>query len=144
MERPKVVVDASVCAKWFIDEEHSHRARLLRDEFVKGHVGISVPSLLCYETLNALRFSRLFDPKELALAADSLAKYGFEVWEPRGEVFREAARLSLAYDITLYDASYAALSEHLRALFYTVDRKLLARLPKRARHITSFAELNKM
>jgi predicted nucleic acid-binding protein len=144
VERPKVVVDASVCAKWFIDEEHSDRARLLRDEFVKGHVGINVPSLLYYETLNALRFSRLFNPKELALAADSLAKYGFEVWEPRGELFREAARLSLAHDITVYDASYAALSEHLRALFYTVDRKLLARFPKRARHIRSFAEPDKV
>jgi predicted nucleic acid-binding protein len=143
VERPKVVVDASVCAKWFIDEEHSDRARLLRDEFVKGQVGISVPSLLYYETLNALRFSRLFDPKELALAADSLSKYGFEVWEPRGEVFREAARLSLAQDITVYDASYAALSEHLRAPFYTVDRKLLERFPKRARHIRTFKEFGR-
>jgi len=140
VERPKVVVDASVCAKWYLDEEYSDRARLLRDEFVKGQIAITVPSLLFYETLNALRYSRAFDEKELSVAADSLSKYGFEVWEPRGEVYREAARLSLAQEITVYDAAYVALSEHLRALFYTVDKKLLDRFPRRARHIRIFKE----
>jgi len=134
------VVDASVCAKWYLDEEYSDRARLLRDEFVKGQIAITVPSLLFYETLNALRYSRAFDEKELSVAADSLSKYGFEVWEPRGEVYREAARLSLAQEITVYDAAYVALSEHLRALFYTVDKKLLDRFPRRARHIRIFKE----
>lgn len=134
------MVDASVCAKWYLDEEYSDRARLLRDEFVKGQIAITVPSLLFYETLNALRYSRAFDEKELRVAADSLSKYGFEVWEPRGEVYREAARLSLAQDITVYDAAYVALSEHLRALFYTVDKKLLDRFPRRARHIRIFKE----
>jgi len=134
------VVDASVCAKWYLDEEYSDRARLLRDEFVKGQIAITVPSLLFYETLNALRYSRAFDEKELPVVADSLSKYGFEVWEPRGEVYREAARLSLAQDITVYDAAYVALSEHLRALFYTVDKKLLDRFPRRARHIRIFKE----
>ena len=113
---------------------------LLRDEFVKGQIAITVPSLLFYETLNALRYSRAFDEKELPVVADSLSKYGFEVWEPRGEVYREAARLSLAQDITVYDAAYVALSEHLRALFYTVDKKLLDRFPRRARHIRIFKE----
>lgn len=134
------MVDASVCAKWYLDEEYSDRARLLRDEFVKGQIAITVPSLLFYETLNALRYSRAFDEKELPVVADSLSKYGFEVWEPRGEVYREAARLSLAQDITVYDAAYVALSEHLRALFYTVDKKLLDRFPRRARHIRIFKE----
>ncbi len=144
MERPKVVIDASVCAKWYLDEEYSDRARALRDEFVRGQIAITVPSLLFYEALNALRYSRLFDQKELAVAADSLSKYGFEVWEPRGEVYREAARLSLAHDITVYDAAYVALSEQLPAPFYTVDRKLLDRFPKRARHIRVFRELGKV
>ena len=134
------MVDASVCAKWYLDEEYSDRARLLRDEFVKGQIAITVPSLLFYETLNALRYSRAFDEKELPVVADSLSKYGFEVWEPRGKVYREAARLSLAQDITVYDAAYVALSEHLRALFYTVDKKLLDRFPRRARHIRIFKE----
>jgi predicted nucleic acid-binding protein len=144
VERPKVVVDASVCAKWYLEEDYSDRARILRDEFVKGQIAITVPSLLFYETLNALRYSRLFDQKELAVAADSLSKYGFEVWEPRGEVYRETGRISLSHDITVYDAAYVALSEHLQAAFYTVDKKLLERFPRRARHIKTFKELGSL
>ena len=91
-------------------------------------------------TFRMLRQISIFDEKELPVAADSLSKYGFEVWEPRGEVYREAARLSLAQEITVYDAAYVALAEHLRALFYTVDKKLLDRFPRRARHIRIFKE----
>jgi len=35
VEKPKVVVDASVSAKWYLEEDHSDKARLLRDEFVE-------------------------------------------------------------------------------------------------------------
>jgi predicted nucleic acid-binding protein len=34
VEKPKVVVDTSVSAKWYLQEDHSDKARLLRDEFV--------------------------------------------------------------------------------------------------------------
>ncbi len=115
----------------------------MRDAFVKGKIGITVPSLLFYETLNALRYSRIYDQSDLTMAADSLSKYGFDVWEPRGQVYRDMARLSLKHDITLYDAAYVSLSEHLRAPFYTTDEKLLDRFPSRARHIKAFKEAGK-
>src|SRR6266699_2685814 len=92
-------MDAAVCAKWFLDEEYSENARRLRDSFVKGRLGIAVPSLLFYETLNALRYSKLYDERELGLAAESLSKYGFDVWSPKGEVYTETAHLSLGHDI---------------------------------------------
>ncbi len=138
VERQKAVVDASVCAKWFLDEEHSENARHLRDSFVKGRLGISVPSLLFYETLNALRYSKLYDERELGLAAESLSKYGFDVWSPKGEVYSETAHLSLGHDISVYDASYIAMSILLHAPFYTVDRELLEKFPRIARHVKSF------
>jgi predicted nucleic acid-binding protein len=138
MERQKAVVDASVCAKWFLDEDYSENARLLRDSFVKGRLDISVPSLLFYETLNALRYSRLYDEKELGLAAESLSKYGFDVWGPKGEVYNETAHLSIGHDVSVYDASYISLSILLHAPFYTADRELLEKFPRVARHIKSF------
>ncbi len=55
MEKQKVVADASVVAKWFLNEEFSEEATLLRDSFVKDELTISVPSLLNYEILNVLR-----------------------------------------------------------------------------------------
>ncbi len=138
MERQKAVVDASVCAKWFLDEEYSESARLLRDSFVTGRVGISVPSLLFYETLSALRYSGLYDERELGLAAESLSKYGFDVWSPRGEVYKETAHVSIGHDVSVHDASYVALSMHLRAPFYTVNRELQEEFPRVARHVKSF------
>ena len=138
MERQKAVVDASVCAKWFLDEEYSENARRLRDSFVKGRLGISVPSLLFYETLNVLRYSKLYDEKELGLAAESLSKYGFDVWSPKGAVYIETAHISLGHDISVYDASYIAMSILLHAAFYTVDRELLEKFPRIARHVKSF------
>ncbi len=138
VERQKAVVDASVCAKWFLDEEYSENARRLRDSFVKGRLGIAGPSRLFYETLNALRYSKLYDERELGLAAESLSKYGFDVWSPKGEVYTETAHLSLGHDISIYDASYIAMSILLHAPFYTVDRELLEKFPRIARHVKSF------
>ena len=138
MEREKAVVDASVCAKWFLDEEYSDSARALRDSFVRGRLSISVPSLVFYETLNALRYTRLYTEKELGMAAESLSKYGFDVWEPRGEVYRETGHLSVGHDISVYDASYVSLSNLIHAPFYTVDGELLKKFPRLSRHIKSF------
>jgi len=78
LEKQKVVADASIVAKWFLEEEFSDNARQLRDSFVTGKIDISVPSLLFYDTLNTLWHSRLFTEKELALAAKALTKYGFD------------------------------------------------------------------
>ena len=60
MERREVVVDASVVVKWFIEEEFSREARLLRDAYADGLVDIVTPSLLPYEVLNALKYSGAF------------------------------------------------------------------------------------
>src|SRR5438445_12795642 len=98
VERQKAVVDASVCAKWFLEEEYSANARRLRDSFVKGRLGIAVPSLLFYETLNALRYSKLYDDRELGLAAESLSKYGFDVWTPTAAVYSETPHLGQRHD----------------------------------------------
>ena len=138
MERQKVVVDASVMAKWFLDEEFSDNARLLRDSFVTGKLTISVPSLLFYEVLNALRYSGVYNAAQLALAARSLSKYGFEVWEPKGKLYEQTGKLSLEHEISIYDASYIALATSLEATVYTADTDLTQKIPKVAQHIKAF------
>lgn len=139
MEKQKVVVDASVAAKWYLEEEFSDKARQLRDSFVVGSLSISVPSLLFYETLNTLRYSRVYNTSELESAATSLSKYGFDIWEPEGELYRETARSSLKYDLSVYDGSYVGLSTHLRIPVFTADDGMIEKYP-RARHIKSFKE----
>ena len=140
LEKQTVVIDASVAAKWYLEEEHSDHARRLRDSFVLGTVTISVPALLLYETLNALKYSGVYDEKELEAAASSLSKYGFEVFQPTGELYRETAHDSVRHDISVYDASYIALSTHLKVPLFTVDREILDKFPRKARHISAFKE----
>ena len=48
----KIVLDASVVAKWFIEEEDTEKAIEIRDKFVRGEIKILVPSLLIYEIGN--------------------------------------------------------------------------------------------
>lgn len=75
---------------------------------------------------------------ELAAVARALSEYGFDMWAPAGKLHEETARLSLKYDITVYDASYAALAVHLDAPLYTADMELVRK--GLARHIDSFKE----
>jgi len=138
LENQKIVADASVVAKWFLDEDFSEKARLLRDSFITGKLIISVPCLLFYETLNVLKYARLYSSEELADAANSLSKYGFDVWEPRGRISEETAKTSLKCDISIYDAAYVALASHLHAALYTADQELVQKVPKHARHIRYF------
>ena len=123
-----------------MEEEYSDKARQLRDSFVLGSLAISVPALLYYETLNALKYSGVYDEKELESAASSLSKYGFEVWEPAGELYKETARSSMRHNVSVYDASYIALSTHLRVPLFTADEGILDKFPGKARHIRTFKE----
>lgn len=125
-------------AKWFLDEEFSDNARLLRDSFVTGKSIIWVPSLLFYEVLNAMRYSGVYNPDQLALAARSLSKYGFEIWEPKGNLYEQTGKLSLQHEISVYDASYIALASSLKTTLYTADTHLTQKFPKIAQHIKSF------
>ncbi len=68
MER--IVADASVIVKWFVDEVHSEKARELRDEYINGSVEILAPELMPYEVLNALKYTGLFNLNELVMVAN--------------------------------------------------------------------------
>jgi predicted nucleic acid-binding protein len=103
-------------------------------------VAISVPTLLLYETLNALKYSGVYDEKELEAAASSLSRYGFEVFQPTGELYRQTTHDSAKHDISVYDASYIALATRLKVPLFTADREILDKFPGKARHIRAFRE----
>lgn len=137
MEKPKVVADASIIVKWFLEEEFSENARLLRDYFLTEKLTISVPSLVFYEALNALRYSGVYKEDELALVGRALTKYGFDVWEPKGKLIEKTASLSIKKDISVYDAAYLALAQQLGSTFYTADQELIQSFPENTQHIST-------
>ncbi|MEM4853129.1 MAG: type II toxin-antitoxin system VapC family toxin [Thermofilum sp.] len=66
------VVDASVVVKWFVEEEHSRESKLLRDAYAAGLVDLSVPAILPFEVVNALKYSGAFSEEELKEVAKIL------------------------------------------------------------------------
>jgi predicted nucleic acid-binding protein len=122
-----IVVDASIIAKWFLEEPLTEAALKLMEAYVAGRVRIAAPNLMPYEVLNALRFSERFTEDQLAEAAKALESYGFMLYGLAGEVGALTARLAKRLDLTVYDASYVALARILGTTVYTADRELIAK-----------------
>ncbi|GAB4310153.1 MAG: type II toxin-antitoxin system VapC family toxin [Promethearchaeota archaeon] len=135
------VVDASVVVKWFIREERSDAAVEVRDKFVEGRIHLAAPSLLYFEVLNALKYSRLFDTKDLELAAEALENYGIEKVEMRRDAGREMVRAAVDYDLTIYDASYVGLALHLGVPFITADEGIKKKLADRLGNVRTLREI---
>ncbi len=119
------VVDASIVVKWFIEEEYTKQALKLRDEFANRNLLLIVPSLLNFEVLNALRYSGLFNKKELKELAVAIGKYGFELHNLIGNYGELTAEIANALDLSVYDASYIALAELFNIVLYSADNKII-------------------
>jgi len=138
LEKEKVVVDASIIVKWFLEEEFSNKALQLRNDYIRGIIAIAVPSLLEYEVLNALKYSGVYSVEELKEIGIALNKYGFEVYELEGKLKELAIEIALKNNITIYDASYIALAKHLNTILYTADKELIQKFPNTAIHIKQY------
>ena len=140
MERGKIVVDASVVVKWFVEEKYSKEALMIRDSFIEGLVDIVVPSLLYFEVLNALKYSGAFGEDELKKVARILEDYQFTLYELEGAYAEKAVEIAMRKGITIYDASYVALALIEGVDLYTADEKLLTKTQdlKITKHLKNF------
>ena len=133
--RKIVIPDASVVAKWYLVEELREQALQLRNDYIDGKIAVVVPSILFFEVLNAVRFSRRdITEEQLVGIGRSLALYGFEVHDLRDEEYLvEVASISLGRELPVYDSSYVALAKVLGGVMYTADENLLERLDEEER-----------
>jgi len=140
LEKSKViVVDASVIVKWFLDEPYSSKALRIRDDYVRRIVRIAVPSILEYEVLNALKYSGVYSIDELEEIGVSLNKYGFDTYNLKGELKIKAIKIAVENNITIYDASYIALTQKLKTKLYTADKELIEKFPDNVIHIKYYS-----
>jgi len=124
----KLVVDASVVAKWIIPgEPWEEEANNLKGAIVSGRVKAYAPTLLTYELASVLLKAvkrgvlKAADGIEALKAVGSLGiDLAPVLWEEVAEVFEEASSTSL----TIYDAAYLWLSKKLDAALVTADGKL--------------------
>ena len=123
----RIVVDASVVLKWYLDdEEHCTQACLLRDDISAGALDVVVPSLLLYEVANALNVAvnraRLLvtDPQTIM---NNLITFGLPPVEGEALVV-QALSLAQSHGRSVYDAAYLALAQALSIPLYTGDKRL--------------------
>jgi len=128
MERKEVIVDASVVVKWFVEEEYSREARLVRDAYANRLIDIAAPSLLPYEVLNALKYSGAFGEEELKEVAKTLEDFQLTLYNLEGKLAEKSVELAMRKGITIYDASYVALAQILNTELYTADEKLIRKV----------------
>jgi predicted nucleic acid-binding protein len=126
----KAVVDASVVAKWFINEPDSHQALILHDQHISGKIELHAPSLMVYEVLNALLYSKVFSSIELEQLAKALLNYRVVLHSLNENLAKNMTQLAHSTNTTIYDAAYVALAEEIGCKFYTADVKLIQKIKK--------------
>lgn len=123
MERQKKVVDASVISKWFLIEEKRDEAIKLREDHIKKKVIIIVPELIFLEILNTLK-NKGGNNNYLKESNELLWNVSLFVIPLDKFILTKAIEISLEYNLTVYDAIYAALSQIYGCQLITEDEKL--------------------
>lgn len=122
----RLIVDASVAVKWFVEEVGFESAWLLADA---GFERIA-PEFLIAETANVLqRKSRTGElTGEQATTALATLPFFFDRLVPSVELVKEAFNLSRLLDHSVYDCMYLALAlQDVGAQLVTSDEKFIGK-----------------
>ena len=118
------VLDASVILKWFIEEEGSKKAVLLKDAHARGKITITVPDLLILEASNVLRHNPAFSQSKTIECIKYLYDLKLDIVTPVLDITIATIQLAYKRNITFYDAIYIALAQELEFQYVTADKKL--------------------
>lgn len=122
-----VVLDASVVAKWFFEEEQTKIAINLLEQHKTEKLKINEPMLLFFEigniSINKLRENSNSQTDYNQNLSD-LIKTQINFIEPNETTLQLTFKLAQKYKITFYDATYVALAQTLDCQFITADKKL--------------------
>lgn len=121
------VLDASVALKWqFGDEESTHAAMALMEDYIEGRVELISPTLFPYEIVSgihvAINRKRIVE-QDGYRAIGYLRSLGIEL-RSFDDLVEPTFRLARKYNLSPYDCAYLALADKEGCDFYTGDRKL--------------------
>jgi predicted nucleic acid-binding protein len=123
----KVVVDSSIVIKWFVVEPFSAESHRILNSYQTGALALLAPDLLYAEVGNIVWKKHKFQGLALADAQrinDEFRLLSFSLTSTR-DLLKEAYRLAVTYQRTVYDALYIALSVDKQCPFVTADEKLV-------------------
>lgn len=143
----RIVVDASVAAKWLLppgNEPFSEKALQLLERYVNTEIQILVPDLFWVEMGNLLWNAARTGRCTRDYAKDTLGKVTAQKFPtvPSIVVLDSAFEIACDSGRTVYDCLYVALAEAFEAEFVTADEKLVNALAARY-SVTSLGELYK-
>jgi predicted nucleic acid-binding protein len=123
----RLVVDASVGIKLFVDEEYSDKVHSLFEQLAADPpANLYVPDLFYIECTNILlKYTRRFGRSVEDSRADlvDLSRLSLRV-VPTAKLMEDALLLAAEQNITAYDACYAALASRLALPLVTADKPL--------------------
>ena len=126
---PHYLLDSSVIAKWFVQEEDSDKALAIRDLFIQKKHRLSSISLLRYELGNVLwkhPAKKIESVREDFESLSDMAIPTHDIDDPM--VLTRVFETARSLNITFYDASYLTATEESNAVLVTADKKLFGRL----------------
>jgi predicted nucleic acid-binding protein len=118
-----LIVDASVAAKWFFEEEGSPRALKLREE-----QDLAAPDFILLEVHHAMwkRLVRRETEKTAVQRVQPTLRIAI-AHLARSEALAEAAgNISLNHNLAIYDCLYLALAVDINARLVTADQRQFA------------------
>ncbi len=128
-----LVVDASAAAKWFLNEEDTEKALALREAHVEGRLSLTAPDLIVYEVANALHYHPKVTSQELKESVKALLELELDLVPPSSEFCSRTADAARKLAISIYDASYIALSDLVATNLVTADRRLHGKVSRKGR-----------
>lgn len=122
------IIDSSVAIKWFVDEEQGKSEALeILEAIKKSPRYFAVPELFFNEMLAV--FVRLIDaPESVKEYMNILQDLGLERIGNGRTLLETAAQISIQYQITGYDAIYAACAKLMNGKWLTFDRDAAKRI----------------
>lgn len=121
----KLILDANVIAKWFIEEKDTDRALEMRDKLVKGILTIIEPTLLIYELGNVFWNHPAKSPEDVERDFKALFDIGIEFLDiAKPEVLGTIHETARSLGVTFYDATYVTVAMKEGCTLITADEQL--------------------
>ena len=136
-----LVLDASTATKWFVEEEDTEKALRLRNAHQDGKITLTAPDLLVYEVANALNYNPKVSTENLTSAVQKLLELDLDLVPPSSEYISQTTKTARRFSISVYDASYVALSNMIATNLVTADQKMYRKLSPEIR-ISLLGELD--
>ena len=127
----KYVIDSCTAFKWFLTEQESDEARVLRDSFRSQLTDLIAPDAFPIEIVHAITRAerqKRITPQEGAELVEDLFQI-LPTLYPSLPLLPRAYELSSKVRIGVYDCLYVALAEREGCSLVTTDQRLIINLP---------------